>query len=688
MANDDWLMGALAASDAYRGDDPAWPPAPPTYPGMSAWGNIDLDKRPVVRNADGSISTVRSMGVNFGDGETLIPTVSQDGRVMGDEEAVDYYRKTGQHLGKFDTPENADFYAQKLHEQQADQYLPQAAPKEESSHTGPQGMGSVLGMGTLIPPPRNPAAPPQGVVDMFVPNLSRPETYASRSAELQPNAAGKVPTSDPFTTGAMSDLANMAGYAMPGPGGAAKAAAVLGLGVGRRLVVPAEEAAAKVAGMGSLADASKYIQPGETRVSTRFPTAVGATEDPLRQHLSIGLEEMKASPGYEKNINVLSGYPGFAHLEAMGTDEAARAYIRQAAGNLDYLYRRSPEVMKQRSPLWYEGAHEISDALAKRWGVPRPSSSAALASLSPQMDWFKNASLGERTGDIMTSAAAGRPMTSEMEAMARSPKMRDLFAGERTGDVNREMLQKIRGKSFDQLTEPYEQALWLRLRDEAHNPRAYRTITPEGNFGDFVLKKDGTPARVGWGGLGEIQKAIVSLKSGGDMNIISPALGNMHKVRSFYNNIENPHYPLFGDVTADTHQVAGAQLRPLSGSSPAVEHNLSGSMGASSSALSGVRGTYGLTADATRMMAAEHGLMPRAGQSATWEPVRELFTKEWKTPENANKVDNIWRAYDRGDISIEQARDAIFETAGGIGTPGWARPDLKVFAPTQGSTYR
>lgn len=110
----------------------------------------------------------------------------------------------------------------------------------------PTGMGSVLGMGALMPPPRNPAAPPQGVVDMFVPNLSRSETYAPRSAELQPNAAGKVPTSDPFTTGAMSDLANMAGYAMPGPGGAAKAAAILGLGAGRRLVVPAEEAAAKI----------------------------------------------------------------------------------------------------------------------------------------------------------------------------------------------------------------------------------------------------------------------------------------------------------------------------------------------------------------------------------------------------------------------------------------------------------
>ncbi len=95
-----------------------------TKGGVRVPGNIDLRRRPIVKNADGSFSTVRSMSVNFGNGEVLIPTISDDGLALSDEDAIKLYQRTGRHLGIFDTPESATAYAQMLHMNQAREYAP------------------------------------------------------------------------------------------------------------------------------------------------------------------------------------------------------------------------------------------------------------------------------------------------------------------------------------------------------------------------------------------------------------------------------------------------------------------------------------------------------------------------------------------------------------------------------------
>jgi hypothetical protein len=102
----------------FMADNPAVPTVP-LAPGMSEAGNIDMNTRPNVKNADGSISTVRSMGVNIDGKEVLIPTVSDDGRIMSDAESIANYQRSGKHLGKFSTPEASNAFAQNLHESEA-----------------------------------------------------------------------------------------------------------------------------------------------------------------------------------------------------------------------------------------------------------------------------------------------------------------------------------------------------------------------------------------------------------------------------------------------------------------------------------------------------------------------------------------------------------------------------------------
>jgi hypothetical protein len=93
--------------------------------GPVAPGNIDLHNRPVVHNPDGSISTVRSITVGFGDKTYVLPTVV-GGKVVSNREAIDHFRQTGEHLGAYDKQKDAEDYSQRLHEEQAKEYKDKA----------------------------------------------------------------------------------------------------------------------------------------------------------------------------------------------------------------------------------------------------------------------------------------------------------------------------------------------------------------------------------------------------------------------------------------------------------------------------------------------------------------------------------------------------------------------------------
>lgn len=85
--------------------------------GMITPGNIDLNNRPRVSNPDGSYSTVRTMTFEEGGKTIMVPTII-NGKQVSTKEAIDYYHKTGQHMGIFKDQKAADQYDEEMHKQQ------------------------------------------------------------------------------------------------------------------------------------------------------------------------------------------------------------------------------------------------------------------------------------------------------------------------------------------------------------------------------------------------------------------------------------------------------------------------------------------------------------------------------------------------------------------------------------------
>ena|ERR1700674_1511373 len=83
-------------------------------PGLRVPGNINLNGRPVVANKDGSYSSEKSFSKGTDKGEVLVPSIV-NGQTLSQDDAWKHYQKTGEHIGIFDTPENADAYAQQVH---------------------------------------------------------------------------------------------------------------------------------------------------------------------------------------------------------------------------------------------------------------------------------------------------------------------------------------------------------------------------------------------------------------------------------------------------------------------------------------------------------------------------------------------------------------------------------------------
>jgi hypothetical protein len=414
-------------------------------------------------------------------------------------------------------------------------------------------------------------------------------------------------------------------------------------------------------------------------MSTRVPTATKATEKPLEEMLVVGLESTKADPKFfAKNIALIEQYDSFPNVpDGASDDEKAEAFIEHVKANLLWLHDQVPEETRQRSKLWYDGARNIVDRWVSSYGITDAQAAGMLAVLSPQKDWFQNVSLSERVLDIMSTKQDFR-WDDAMSATAASILPLEKFGTD---------IEVVTGKTLGELADDnYLQAMWIRVYDQTHNNRAYRIVSPEGRFEQWSTTAKGEHGKAAWGSFTEIGKAVAVFKDG-SANSISLALGGMHKVRNFYNNIIAPGSEL-GEVTIDTHAVAAGLLQPLSGASAEVLHNF-GSGGAPKSSITGVKGTYGIYAEAYRRAAKDRGILAREMQSITWEAVRGLFTPRFKAQEsNVQFIASLWRQFKAGKATLDETRNLIAQESGGIIPPEWDRPGGGSPAESWTSSYQ
>lgn len=417
------------------------------------------------------------------------------------------------------------------------------------------------------------------------------------------------------------------------------------------------------------------------RISTRVPSSKTAKDMPFTDQLVINRQAIEQTPRqFEINADYVSQYPT-VRTGARTAGGKADAFTAQAVDNLIWLYKNAPESVRAVGKNWYVGANRIAQELAEKYDVSHESASAVLAALSPQKDWYQNVSLAER---VLSSYRKAGDKVLDKEALKTA---QEIYGKPQYADD----VKALKTKPFNELTD-VQKAMYVRSYDQAFNDRSYQIINPNGDrvgiaYSDITGKKNTTA----WGSNSEIAKAIRVIEDPSIENI-SAQMGGAHKVRNFFNNISNPQYaidnPDIGDVTIDTHAVAADQISPFSGNSPAVGAAFGTQKGVASSAETGARGTFGLHADAYRIAARELGIQPRELQSVTWETIRSLFPKSFKTKSNVDEINQIWELHKKGKIPAGLARELILDKAGGIPDPDWAKGPNSGLIDIQGNELK
>ncbi|MCW9791437.1 DNA transfer protein [Escherichia coli] len=438
------------------------------YPrGLLEKGNIDIHNRPVVKNYDGSISTVRSMSTNIDGREVLIPTVSDDGRIMSDDEAIDNFMRTGKHLGMFDNPDDATAYAESLHNQQADEYLPRKnqatqQPVQQSTQAAPQQQGGFIsdlgnaaaetgrglvqagrglvnipfdvlqGGASLINAISQGLGGPKVLDDVYRP-VDRPtdpyaqagETIggyllpigtAAKAAGAPAKLAGDIGSAGNMIAGSLADAANQEGdFAQNAAinGGINIGAQGVLSGVGR-VIAPRVSQALGGAALNSANDVSRMAKSGAGRQSIASQAA-NVSEDVAKAAESAGIDINALTPGMR------SGSRGIAQAEgALASTPGIVQDAHQAAFNeISSKLSRNLDEFGAASGTASEKSAAIKQRILQNLDQMKDAERAAWDDVRSTMPNQK-ARMLNGNAVIQAERSAGIPLTPEMKQFVQA----------------------------------------------------------------------------------------------------------------------------------------------------------------------------------------------------------------------------------------------------------------------------
>jgi hypothetical protein len=288
------------------------------------------------------------------------------------------------------------------------------------------------------------------------------------------------------------------------------------------------------------------------------------------------------------------------------------------------------------------------DLAAQYPSVNQDAAAGIIARLSPQKDWDMNVAQAHSMiealhNDIrITPDLAGRVAVLKAEA-----KIRDEKSSRKTNlNLDPHEHMKLTGKKLSELSD--EQAAWaIRGNDPNPDNRPVR-VHADGKYSIEV----GGPHRdkTAWQSYENIMSAVRIYR---DPKSLSKELGQEHKVRSFFNNINDPHSSR-RDVTTDTHHYGVGLGIPVGTSHPLISSGSRNLTGSGGNVADGIKGTYALFAEGTRRAAAARGVEPREMQSIVWEQWRRAYPKASRARGAIELAERAAAQYDR-DISAGMA---------------------------------